>query len=120
MHARGLCCRLKKVVQAWEDTELIKTLQAIIAWRHSCACLFLLQDIVLFNDTILANIRYGNLSATDEEVYAAARAAAIHDAITSRFPKACIYMDDCSRHGIYIARQSATACRAVNNTIADG
>jgi len=42
---------------------------------------------VLFNDTIRYNIRYGRPSATDEEVEAAARAACIHDAITTRFPK---------------------------------
>ncbi len=26
------------------------------------------QDVVLFNDTIMHNVRYGRLSATDEEV----------------------------------------------------
>ncbi len=31
------------------------------------------QDTVLFNDTILYNIRYGRVSATDEEVYQAAQ-----------------------------------------------
>lgn len=34
-----------------------------------------LQDTHLFTGTILENIRYGNLSATDEEVFAAARLA---------------------------------------------
>jgi ATP-binding cassette subfamily B protein len=34
-----------------------------------------LQDAWLYNDTILENIRYGRLGATDKEVYAAARAA---------------------------------------------
>ncbi len=34
-----------------------------------------LQDTWLFNDTIMENIRYGRLSATDEEVIAAAKAA---------------------------------------------
>jgi ATP-binding cassette subfamily B protein len=34
-----------------------------------------LQDTWLYNDTILENIRYGRLDATDEEVYAAAKAA---------------------------------------------
>lgn len=34
-----------------------------------------LQDTWLFNDTIMENIRYGRLDATDEEVRAAARAA---------------------------------------------
>ena len=41
---------------------------------------------VLFNDTILYNIRYGRTTATDEEVLEAAKAADIHDAI-ERFPK---------------------------------
>ena len=34
-----------------------------------------LQDTWLFKGTIMENIRYGRLDATDEEVYAAARAA---------------------------------------------
>lgn len=34
-----------------------------------------LQDTWLFNGTIMENIRYGNLDATDEEVYEAAKAA---------------------------------------------
>ncbi|MEG1879609.1 MAG: ABC transporter ATP-binding protein, partial [Pseudoflavonifractor sp.] len=37
-----------------------------------------LQDTWLFKGTILENIRYGRLDATDEEVYAAARAAHVH------------------------------------------
>ena len=39
------------------------------------------QDTVLFNDSILYNIRYGRPQASDEEVYEAARAAHIHDFI---------------------------------------
>ncbi|KAG2448115.1 hypothetical protein HYH02_006700 [Chlamydomonas schloesseri] len=45
------------------------------------------QDTVLFNDTIMHNIRYGNLAATDEQVQEAARLACIHDTIVNRFPK---------------------------------
>jgi ATP-binding cassette subfamily B protein len=41
------------------------------------------QDTVLFNDTILYNIRYGRPEATEAEVIAAARAAHIHDFIDS-------------------------------------
>ena len=41
------------------------------------------QDTVLFNDTILYNIRYGRPQASDEEVFEAARAAHIHDFIES-------------------------------------
>jgi ATP-binding cassette subfamily B protein len=39
------------------------------------------QDTVLFNDTILYNIRYGRPGASDAEVVEAARAAHIHDFI---------------------------------------
>jgi ATP-binding cassette, subfamily B, heavy metal transporter len=41
------------------------------------------QDTVLFNDTILYNIRYGRPEASDAEVFEAARAAHIHDFIES-------------------------------------
>jgi len=41
------------------------------------------QDTVLFNDTIGYNIAYGRGGATQEDVVAAARAASIHDFITS-------------------------------------
>ncbi|XP_076926837.1 ABC transporter B family member 25, mitochondrial-like [Bidens hawaiensis] len=44
------------------------------------------QDTVLFNNTIFHNIQYGCLSSTPEEVYDAARKAAIHDTIM-KFPK---------------------------------
>ncbi|OGA42139.1 MAG: metal ABC transporter permease [Betaproteobacteria bacterium RIFCSPLOWO2_12_FULL_68_19] len=41
------------------------------------------QDTVLFNDTILYNIRYGRPEASDAEVIEAARAAHIHEFIES-------------------------------------
>uniref|UniRef100_A0A8C7V649 ATP-binding cassette sub-family B member 6 n=1 Tax=Oryzias sinensis TaxID=183150 RepID=A0A8C7V649_9TELE len=43
------------------------------------------QDTVLFNDTIRENIRYGRISASDQEVEEAAMAADIHDKIMT-FP----------------------------------
>ncbi|CAI5730985.1 unnamed protein product [Hyaloperonospora brassicae] len=39
------------------------------------------QDTVLFNDTILCNIKYGNLNATFDQVVEAAKAARIYDFI---------------------------------------
>lgn len=39
------------------------------------------QSPVLFNDSIMDNVRYARLDATDEEVYDACKAAAIHDQI---------------------------------------
>lgn len=43
------------------------------------------QDTVLFNETILYNLRYANQAATDEDIYDACRAASIHDKILT-FP----------------------------------
>jgi len=40
-----------------------------------------LQDSVLFHDTIMYNIRYGNVRASTEKVYDVAKMAEIHDAI---------------------------------------
>ncbi|KAF6112496.1 ATP binding cassette subfamily B member 6 (Langereis blood group) [Phyllostomus discolor] len=44
------------------------------------------QDTVLFNDTIANNIRYGRVTAGNDEVEAAAKAAGIHDSIMG-FPE---------------------------------
>jgi ABC-type transport system involved in Fe-S cluster assembly fused permease/ATPase subunit len=44
------------------------------------------QDTTMYNDTILYNIRYARPSATDEEVFTAAKAAQIHEKILS-FPQ---------------------------------
>jgi ATP-binding cassette subfamily B protein len=41
-----------------------------------------LQDTSLFSDTVMENIRYGRLDATDEEVYSAARLAYADDFIS--------------------------------------
>ncbi|KAM5367230.1 hypothetical protein ACJZ2D_010140 [Fusarium nematophilum] len=43
------------------------------------------QDTTLFNETLMYNLKYARPSATAEEVYAACRAASIHDRIMS-FP----------------------------------
>ncbi len=43
------------------------------------------QDTVLFNETLMYNLRYANQDATDEDIYNACRAASIHDKILS-FP----------------------------------
>ncbi len=40
------------------------------------------QDIILFNDTVRANIAYGSPDATEEEIIKAARAAYAHEFIT--------------------------------------
>jgi len=44
------------------------------------------QEIALFDDTVLENIRYGKLDATEEQIVSAAMAAAAHDFI-AEMPK---------------------------------
>ncbi len=52
--------------------------------RHSLG--IVLQDVNLFTGTVMENIRYGKLDATDEECIAAAKRANAHDFIT-RLPQ---------------------------------
>lgn len=46
---------------------------------------FVFQDVTLFSDTVMNNIRIGKENATDEEVYAAARAACC-DSFVEKLP----------------------------------
>lgn len=43
------------------------------------------QDTILFNETLMYNLRYADQTATDEQIYDACRAASIHDKILT-FP----------------------------------
>ncbi|MEN9572850.1 MAG: hypothetical protein RL514_705 [Verrucomicrobiota bacterium] len=47
--------------------------------RDQCGIVF--QESFLFNESVKQNIRYGRLDATDADIFAAARAAEIHDLI---------------------------------------
>lgn len=71
------------------------------------------QDPALFNDTIAANIRFGKMDATDNEVIAAAKIAQIHDFILS-LPKG--YETLVGERGVKISggeRQRVAIARAV-------
>ena len=71
------------------------------------------QDIVLFNDTIRNNIRYGRFHATDEEIAEAARAAHA-DEFIEKFPKK--YNQKVGERGIKLSsgqRQRIAIARAV-------
>lgn len=61
---------------------------------------FVPQDSVLFNMTILDNVRYGRLNATLEEVHDACRAACIHDKIMS-FPEG--YLSKVGERGVKLS-----------------
>ncbi|XP_036720117.1 mitochondrial potassium channel ATP-binding subunit isoform X2 [Balaenoptera musculus] len=56
------------------------------SWLRGQVIGFISQEPVLFGTTIMENIRFGKLDASDEEVYAAAREANAHEFITS-FPE---------------------------------
>jgi ABC-type multidrug transport system fused ATPase/permease subunit len=72
-----------------------------------------LQDTFLFSGTIMDNIRYGRLDATDDEVYEAARLARAHDFI-ERLPKK--YETDIGERGHNLSqgqRQLISIARAI-------
>lgn len=58
------------------------------------------QDVYLFAGTVLDNIRYGNLKASDEEIIAAAKKANAHDFIM-RLPKG--YLTDIGQRGVKLS-----------------
>ena len=58
------------------------------------------QDTILFNGSVMENVRYGRLDATDEEIYEACRGACIHDKILS-FPSG--YTSKCGERGVKLS-----------------
>ncbi|EDP63259.1 ABC-type multidrug transport system, ATPase and permease components [alpha proteobacterium BAL199] len=71
------------------------------------------QEVVLFDDTVAENIRYGRPDASDEEVVAAAEAAAAHDFI-SDLPDG--YAARVGEHGLKLSggqRQRIAIARAI-------
>jgi len=86
---------------------------AISDLRRSIAVI--LQDTVLFTGTVMENIRYGKLDATDEECIAAAKLAGADDFIT-RLPKG--YDTELSANGGNLSqgqRQLLSIARAAVN-----
>jgi ATP-binding cassette, subfamily B, multidrug efflux pump len=72
-----------------------------------------LQDTFLFSDTVIENIRYGRLDATDEEVMAAATLANAHQFI-ARLPRG--YRTELSERGSNLSqgqRQLLAIARAI-------
>jgi ATP-binding cassette subfamily B protein/subfamily B ATP-binding cassette protein MsbA len=72
-----------------------------------------LQDTFMFSGTIMDNIRYGRLNATDEEVIAAAQAIGAHEFI-SKMPQG--YHTDVGENGVNLSvgqRQILSFARAL-------
>lgn len=75
-----------------------------------------LQDTNLFSGTVMDNIRYGKLGATEEEVYEAARIANAHDFIT-RLPKG--YDTDLSGDGASLSQGQRQLLSIARAAVAD-
>lgn len=72
------------------------------------------QETLLFSDTVRANIRYGRLDASDEEVEEAARAANAHDFILDELPEG--YDTPVGERGVKLSggqRQRVAIARAI-------
>ncbi|MCB8979278.1 MAG: ABC transporter ATP-binding protein [Ardenticatenaceae bacterium] len=72
------------------------------------------QETILFSDTVLENIRYGNLDATQAEIEAAARAANAHDFILNDLPDG--YQTKVGERGVKLSggqRQRVSIARAI-------
>jgi len=72
-----------------------------------------LQDSWLYNATIMENIRYGNLDATDEEVYHAARIANVDHFIRSMPDGYNMVLDEEASNISQGQKQLLTIARAV-------
>jgi subfamily B ATP-binding cassette protein MsbA len=72
------------------------------------------QETILFSDTVAANIRYGKLDATQDEIEAAARAANAHDFILGELPDG--YDTQVGERGVKLSggqRQRIAIARAI-------
>jgi len=72
------------------------------------------QETILFSDTIEANIRYGKLDATRDEIEAAARAANAHEFIENELPDG--YETQVGERGVKLSggqRQRIAIARAI-------
>ena len=75
-----------------------------------------LQDVNLFTGTVMDNIRYGKLDATDEECIAAAKLANAHDFIT-RLPKG--YDTDLTGNGASLSQGQRQLISIARAAVAD-
>ncbi|KII69320.1 ATP-binding cassette sub-family B member 7, mitochondrial [Thelohanellus kitauei] len=71
------------------------------------------QDQVLFHNTIMYNIRYGNINATDEQVYTVSKLCGLHESIM-KFPNK--YLTQVGERGLKLSggeKQRIALARAV-------
>jgi ATP-binding cassette subfamily B protein len=75
-----------------------------------------LQDVNLFTGTVMDNIRYGKLDATDEECIAAAKLANAHDFIT-RLPEG--YQTELTNNGASLSQGQRQLISIARAAVAD-
>ncbi len=78
----NLICRFYEPTKGELLIDGIDYRQRSIGWLHSNLG-YVLQAPHLFSGTIMENVRYGRLNATDEEVYSACKVVNAHDFITN-------------------------------------
>jgi ATP-binding cassette subfamily B protein len=97
-----LCSLIPRFYEAWAgeiciDGKGIKNLTLASLRKHIG---LVQQDVYLFAGTVLDNIRYGNLGATDEEIIESAKKANAHDFIMA-LPKG--YGTDIGQRGVKLS-----------------
>jgi ATP-binding cassette subfamily B protein len=78
----NLLARFYEPVRGTIEIDGVDYKKRSIQWLHKRLG-YVLQSPQLFSTTILENIRYGRLDATDEEVISAAKHIGLHDFVTS-------------------------------------
>jgi len=91
----NLICRFYEPTEGEIMIDGVNYKERSMGWLHSNLG-YVLQSPHLFSGTVLENIRYGKLDATDEEVIAAAKAVEAHEFIM-RFEKG--YETECGEGG---------------------
>jgi ABC-type transport system involved in Fe-S cluster assembly fused permease/ATPase subunit len=99
LYVKKMCSLIVLVL----DETLDKLFIFIFLVRSVSIIQFSMQDSVLFHDTIFYNIKYGNVNATDEQIYEAAKMADIHNAIMA-MPKT--YNTQVGERGLVLSGRS--------------
>ncbi|GAB6183323.1 ABC transporter ATP-binding protein [Thermodesulfovibrio hydrogeniphilus] len=102
----------------WFPTEGDILIDGLSIKEYSLRCLrsqiaLVTQDVILFNDTVTNNIRFGNIQSTQEQVERAARMADAHDFIIN-LPQG--YASYIGEKGVLLSggqRQRITIARAI-------
>ncbi|MBN2540887.1 MAG: ATP-binding cassette domain-containing protein, partial [Bacilli bacterium] len=108
----NLICRFYEPTKGSIKIDGVDYRERSMSWLHTNLG-YVLQDPHLFSGSVMENIRYGKLSATDEEVIAAAKAVEAHQFIV-KFEKG--YDTECGEGGSRLSvgqKQLVSFARAI-------